>query len=142
MDPTALLEALDDWLPRLCACTAQDADVVVGSKWNRKELLGHLVDSATNNRQRFIRLRHGDLEGFPGYDQEEWVVAGGYRECDWNELVELWFLSNRHVARVIEGLPAGCEGHLWKDTGFSLEYLVHDYTRHLLHHLGKMRLGP
>jgi hypothetical protein len=50
---------------------------VVGSKWTRKQLLGHLIDSASNNYQRFVRLQQGNLVGFPGYDQEFWVAAAG-----------------------------------------------------------------
>lgn len=140
MDPNPLLSLLDEWHPRLCGIEAPDADRVVGSKWTRKELLGHLLDSALNNHQRFVRLQVGDLEGFPGYDQEHWVVAGAYHQCGWEELVELWFRFNQQLARVIRNIPQSAEGHLWKDKGVDLRFLVRDYNEHMLHHLKRMNL--
>lgn len=139
MDSSPLLAILAEWHPRLCAISTQEAEVVVGSKWTRKEFLGHLLDSALNNHQRFVRLQQGDLADFPGYEQEFWVEAGAYRGCDWNELVSLWHLFNRQLAGVIGHIPPGAERNQWKGHG-DLRFLVQDYTAHLLHHLHRMRL--
>ena len=140
MDPEALLDLLDAWLPRLRAVAERDADLVVGSKWSRKQLLGHLLDSAQNNYQRFVRLRRGDLSGFPGYDQEAWVEAGAYRDAPWADLVELWRLFNLRLAAVIRGLPAEAAGHRWQDQDCDLAHLVQDYHRHLVHHLERLQV--
>jgi hypothetical protein len=41
--------------------------------WTRKQIVGHMLDSATNNRQRFVRAAiHGSFTG-PDYAQDEWV---------------------------------------------------------------------
>ena len=140
MDARPLLEIVDAWQPRLTSLSDQEADVVVGSKWNRKEIIGHLLDSAVNNQHRFIRLQQGDLASFPGYDQEHWVAAGGYRQGDWKSLVQLWCLLNRQLAVVIGHIPPEAEGHTWQDNGVDLAFLVQDYTRHTLHHLQKLQL--
>jgi hypothetical protein len=69
-------------------------------RWSKKKILGHLIDSACNNHQRFVRAQ---LEGgltFPGYEQEGWVRCQGYGTADWPLLVELWAAYNRHLAVV------------------------------------------
>lgn len=141
MDAGPLLNLVDEWHPRLLRLSDAEAEVVVGSKWNRKEILGHLLDSAVNNHQRFIRLQQGDLAGFPGYEQELWVAAGGYRQGDWQSLVQLWHLFNRQLAVVIAQIPPDAEGHIWQDNGVDLAFLVQDYARHTLHHLQKLKVG-
>lgn len=140
MQSSTLLEIIHEWSPRLAACSIPDADVVVGSKWTRKEILGHLFDSAVNNQQRFIRLQQGDLEDFPGYDQDHWVVAGCYRQANWTDLQSLWQLLNRQIALIINNIEPTSEGNVWKAKGQNLSFLVHDYTCHMIHHLQNMRL--
>src|ERR687889_2348450 len=85
-------------LPRLRALTESDAGKDRGDgKWVRKEILGHLIDSAANNHQRFVRARAADPFVWPGYEQDAWVAAHGYRDRSWSELVELWVAMNRQV---------------------------------------------
>lgn len=141
MDATTLLETLEVWHPRLLAVSDAEAETVVGSRWNRKELVGHLLDSALNNHQRFVRLRAGDLVGFAGYEADPWVEAGAYRHADWGQLVALWYGFNLQVATVIQALPAEAAGHRWTDKGVDLAWLVQDYTAHLLHHLERLKLS-
>lgn len=141
MDTSILIKTLSDWRPRLSAVSEQEAKRIVGSKWSRKEILGHLLDSAVNNHQRFVRLQQGNLEGFPGYDQESWVMVSGYNQYDWNDLIQLWYLYNQHLVWIISHIPSSVEANLWKDINVDLRFLVHDYPRHLLHHLEKMKLS-
>ena len=107
-------------------------------KWVRKEILGHLIDSAANNHQRFVRAQLADRYAGPGYDQEAWVRAQRYRERPWAELVELWVALNRHLAAIVEVVP---EGKLQTpcvvggDAPRTLEWVMTDYLRHLKHHL-------
>src|SRR5262245_15709491 len=75
-------------------------------QWTRKEILGHLIDSATNNHQRFVRAQFADPFTWPGYEQHEWVLVNGYAGRTWNELIDLWAAMNRHIAHVIEHVPA------------------------------------
>ena len=74
-------------------------------KWSVKEELGHLVDSASNNHQRFVRAAWTDDLVFSGYAQDEWVTLERYQEAAWPDLVALFRTFNLHVAHVVEGLP-------------------------------------
>jgi hypothetical protein len=140
MDAAALLATLAAWHPRLLQVSETDADRVVGSKWTRKELLGHLLDSAVNNHQRFVRLRQGELRGFPGYEADAWVEAGAYRSASWSQLLSLWHLFNLQLAAVVREIPETAAGHRWADKDVDLDFLVRDYTAHMLHHLERMQL--
>ena len=121
-------------------------------KWCPRELVGHLIDSASNNHQRFVRARFlGERDGlvFPGYDQDAWVAAGGYREAPWHEIVELWRLFNLQLARVMESTPRELAERVharhnldqiaWRTVPASepttLAYFADDYVGHLRHHL-------
>jgi len=110
-------------------------------KWVKKEILGHLIDSAANNHQRFVRAQFTDPFIWPGYDQQAWVPVHRYRERPWAELVDLWVALNRHVAAVIEAVPAqklqtSCI--IGGSEAVSLEWLMRDYLRHLKHHLAQL----
>ncbi len=67
-------------------------------KWTPKEVLGHLIDSAANNHQRFVRAQLAGAFAGPGYDQVAWVAVHRYRQRPWLELVDLWVALNRQVA--------------------------------------------
>lgn len=138
LDASHLQELIGEWKERLLRISEQDSLKVVGSKWTRRQLLGHLIDSASNNYQRFVRLQQGHLVGFPGYDQEFWVAAGNYSQCPWHNLVDFWYLYNLQIVAVIEHIPSGCEEHVWEGHDVNLDFLVTDYTRHMLHHLTRM----
>jgi hypothetical protein len=110
-------------------------------KWSKKEILGHLIDSATNNNHRFVRAQQVDSLIFPHYEQEHWVTSQGYGERSWTELIELWRLFNRHLAQVIERIPerslsVTCTIGPYEPQ--SLNYILQDYLVHLKHHLGQM----
>ena len=110
-------------------------------KWAKKEILGHLIDSAANNHQRFVRAQFANPFTWPGYDQEAWVSLHRYRDRPWTELVDLWVALNRQVAAVIEGVPAEklanvC--HIGTAKSESLEWWMRDYLRHLTHHAGQL----
>lgn len=118
-------------------------------KWSPKEILGHLIDSVSNNHQRFVRAQLQDHLIFPGYDQEAWVNIQHYQLSSWLDLVELWALFNLHLAQVIDHVPDIIRNHpheehnldhiAWKpvpeDQPTTLEYFMADYVDHLEHHL-------
>src|ERR1051325_1463873 len=74
-------------------------------KWSRKELIGHLIDSASNNHQRFVRAQVDDGHSFPGYEQESWVARQGYEDESWEDLTLLWKSYNQHLAHVVSRIP-------------------------------------
>ena len=125
--------------PRLRALTEVEVSAPRGDgKWSRKEILGHLIDSAANNHQRFVRAQMVDAFEWPGYEQNEWVRVHGYRDQTWTELLGFWLALNGLVARVIELVPeskADTRCIIGAGEAVTLEWLMQDYVRHLRHHL-------
>ena len=123
-----------------------DSDVSTAlavGKWSRKEILGHLVDSAANNHQRVIRAQFSSSLVF-GYDQVAWVEANAYRGRVWMELVELWVALNRHFAAAVQAVPAAklitpCAAG--EQESQPLEWWIRDYLRHLKHHVEQIERG-
>jgi hypothetical protein len=107
----------------------------------RKEILGHLIDSAANNHQRFVRGRLADRLVAPGYDQDAWVEVHAYKARPWAELLDLWAALNRHLAHVLETTPAERRATpctIGDDPEATLEWVARDYVRHLRHHLAQI----
>ncbi|HEV7857209.1 MAG TPA: DinB family protein [Pyrinomonadaceae bacterium] len=118
-------------------------------KWSAKEIIGHLIDSASNNHQRFVRAQFTDALVFPPYDQEAWVRAQRYNEEPWPLLVQLWESYNLHLLHVMSSIPAETRTRLrpthnlqrigWKTVSenepVTLEYFMLDYIAHLKNHL-------
>ena len=121
-------------------------------KWCPREIIGHLIDSASNNHQRFVRAQFQEDLVFPGYAQDAWVSAQKYRDAPWSELLELWRSFNLHIARVMEATPeeqrlrARIRHNLhelaWqpipRDEPATLDYFMADYVAHLKHHLNQI----
>lgn len=137
-----LRSEIEKTLPRLRALDEAAASRDRGpGKWVRKEILGHLIDSAANNHQRFVRASLDGHLAFPEYRQDEWVALQGYRKRPWKELVGLWEALNRHVAHAMESVPkarraAPCT--IGDKAPATLEWLMQDYVRHLRHHLAQV----
>jgi hypothetical protein len=110
-------------------------------KWIKKEILGHLIDSAANNHQRFVRAPLADPFVGPGYDQEAWVARHRYRDRPWKELVEIWAGLNSQVAYAMESVPPDRRGTrclIGDNEPATLEWWMRDYVRHLRHHLAQI----
>ena len=112
-------------------------------KWSRKQILGHLIDSASNNHQRFIHAQVQSHVEMPGYTQNEWVDANGYNQESWQNLVQLWTSYNTHLAHVIARLPESALSNtisLNGEPSKTLQFVADDYVRHLVHHLKQLQL--
>ena len=110
--------------------------------WSPKEVLGHLIDSAANNHQRFVRAQETDALTLPGYEQTHWVTSQGYQEADWPHLVALWTHFNLHLADVMVRIPPAkyavpCV--IDDSAPVTLEFVVVDYLDHLKHHMSQIR---
>jgi hypothetical protein len=118
-------------------------------KWSPREVIGHLIDSASNNHQRFVRARFQDDLVLVGYDQDAWVALQKYQDEPWADLVTLWRAFNIHLAHVMESIPGSVRQREhrrhnldeinWKpvpaDEPATLDDLMADYVGHLQHHL-------
>ena len=144
-----LRTVVEEAAPRLRALGDDSAAKPASGGWSAREIIGHLVDSASNNHQRFVRARVQDNLVFPGYEQDLWVQAGAYQDAPWNDLVELWRTFNLQIARVMAATPDELRlrerlEHNVDRIGFelvpqgqpaTLDHLMRDYVAHLQHHL-------
>jgi hypothetical protein len=145
-----LVNAVEHATPRLATMVDMDSAVhPAPGKWSPREIIGHLIDSASNNHQRFVRMRASDELVVDGYAQDEWVSAQRYQDAPWLELVSLWRLYNRQLARLMSVTPAEDRDRprarhnldqrafisVPADQPTTLGYLMRDYVDHLEHHL-------
>ena len=114
---------------------------VAPGTWSRKQNLGHLIDSAANNHQRFVRAQLEPRLEFPGYAQDQWVSTQNYQEETWGYLVACWAGYNRHLLHMLAQIPTEKLKHvcvIGGDDPVTLEFLANDYVRHLEHHLAQI----
>jgi DinB superfamily len=107
------------------------------NQWSKKEIIGHLIDSATNNHQRFVRCQFEDVPTII-YDQNKWNEFSFYQNIEIKQLIEFWAIYNKQLVEICKqipkrNLPRECQ---MKDgTRLTLEFLINDYVTHLEHHL-------
>jgi hypothetical protein len=137
---------------RLGEISAAESTKSSNGEWSRREILGHLIDSAANNHQRFVRAQFKDDLVFPGYEQEQWVSSQRYNDEPWPDLIELWRAYNLHLVHVVAHIPEDVltrqrDKHSLDQIAFNsvaqnapatLEYLIRDYLDHLKHHLDQI----
>jgi hypothetical protein len=109
--------------------------------WTRKQIVGHLLDSAANNRQRFVRASIDGVYVGPGYAQQEWVSAHGYTNQRWQDLLRWWLTEHEILVAVVDRvsedkLEALCR--VGDDEPVTLGFLIEDYVRHQKHHLAQI----
>lgn len=146
-------ETIEQASIRLASITDGDATIPrAAGKWSPKEIIGHLIDSAANNHQRFVRAQFGDELVFPGYDQEAWVETQRYNDEPWQQLVQLWRNYNLHLCHVMSAIPFdvrtkqrtshNLDRIAWKTVSTeepaTLEYFMQDYVAHLRNHLSQI----
>jgi hypothetical protein len=110
--------------------------------WSVKQILGHLIDSAANNHQRFVRAQLSSELSFPSYEQNGWVRSQDYQARPWSHLVDFWVLYNHHLAHVISRIAdaaATVPCQIGTNDAITLRALAEDYVAHLRHHLDQIQ---
>jgi hypothetical protein len=120
--------------------------------WSPKEELGHLIDSASNNHQRFVRAALEPEYRGPGYAQNAWVALHGYQETPWQTLVSLWYSYNEMLARLVANIPedklstpcyiGAASGREPAREPVTLGFVIEDYVLHMRHHLDHLLQRP
>ena len=105
------------------------------SKWSKKEIMGHMIDSAQNNIRRFIV---GQYEDEPKiiYNQDKWVELANYQQYNSTDLINLWWVLNKHICNILNNMPGEMgKRNCQTEALHSIEWLAEDYLKHLRHHL-------
>lgn len=120
--------------------------------WSPIEVMGHLIDSAANNHQRFVHAQFTDDLVFADYEQDQWVSTQKYRDESWPDVIDLWSSYNLHLLHVVSVIPEDVltktrAQHTLDEIAFkdldknepaTLEFLIRDYVDHLHHHLNQI----
>jgi hypothetical protein len=143
----SVLETINQWKPILLGL---DETTVrhkpTPERWSISEVVGHMVDSACNNHQRFVRAQAVEQLAFPAYDQNAWVAAGDYQRLEWRSLVELWHCYNQLIAHIMAQIADSQRATrctIGNNDPVTLGFVMDDYLVHMQHHLTKIaeRIG-
>ena len=110
---------------------------VVPENWSKKEIIGHLIDSATNNHHRFVQIQFESQQLIP-YDQNQWNKSNFYQQIDGQQIINFWTIYNKQLVEIIKRIT---EENLLKEfktidnKKLTLSFLINDYVEHLEHHL-------
>jgi len=158
--PNSYTQFLDEFRNTLVTATARLCEISEeqsrkkssSDDWAPIEVLGHLIDSAANNHQRFVRAQFTDDLVFPGYDQDQWISSQRYRDESWRDVLQLWSSYNQHLLHVVSVITQDVlikprSRHTLDEIAFNLvdknepatlEYLIRDYLDHLRYHLDQI----
>ncbi|WEK69269.1 MAG: DinB family protein [Candidatus Chryseobacterium colombiense] len=140
MDYQILKNIVNDELSRFGNISEEEWSAKISpEKWSRKEILGHLCDSALSNIRRFVITQYKENENIV-YDQNFWVRAQNYQNVSTSDIINLWKFLNLQIVNVVENIPdedlqRTCDMTKTETKIFTLEYIINDYIDHLQHHL-------
>ena len=139
---TQLETIIDTYLSQLSSVNEDDFTFKPSpAKWSKKELIGHLIDSAQNNARRFIVAQYEDDPTIL-YNQDKWVAINNYQQWDTKDLVQLWYLLNKQIISVLTNIPGEVNQRIC-NTSYTIEWLAQDYIKHLKHHMHQvLKLEP
>ncbi len=138
---------IEEWEPKL---TELSDEVLTGQtnsqNRNIKQILGHLIDSASNNIHRYVHLQYRESPmDFPNYategNNDRWIAIQQYESEDWEKMIRLWIYINHHLIHVMRHINPEKLGHVWiaaPGRNISLNDMVFDYLRHLKLHLSEI----
>jgi hypothetical protein len=127
---------------------SEEKTKVPRNKQNRsiKMILGHLIDSATNNIIRVVHLQNLPSPlTFPNYasmgNNDRWIAIQNYQNEDWHNMIQLWKYANFHLCHIIRSIDDGKLENKWiagPDRLISLKEMVIDYLKHFKLHLSEI----
>ena len=105
------------------------------NKWSKKEILGHLIDSAQSNIRRFIVAQYEEQPKIV-YNQDQWVAITNYQQYNLPDLISLWYLVNKHICHLLKNIsPEMATRQIQTEKLHTVQWIAQDYLKHLLHHL-------
>lgn len=144
-----LISLIEEWEPKLLNLEESVITERRNSQdRNIKQIIGHMVDSASNNTHRIVHLQYQKCPFlFPNYatygNNDRWIAIQNYQKEDWYNLVQLWKYSNYHIAHVMQNVESGKLQNMWiadekKNQMVTLEVMIIDYLRHFNLHLNEI----
>jgi len=138
---------VDEWEPVLLNLSYD----VISNKRNSqnrtiKQIVGHLIDSASNNIHRIVHLQYQKSPfNFPNYatngNNDRWIAIQNYQDEDWKNQIQLWKYINLHLAHVIQNIKPEKLQNEWiasQDKRVTLQEIVMDFLRHFKLHLNEI----
>jgi hypothetical protein len=131
-----LWTTIHDYLPKLKLLNEDGSSIKPSpNKWSKKEIIGHLVDSAQNNIRRFIVAQY-DNNALIVYRQDDWVSINNYQSYSLEDLVQLWFLLNKQICSILNNTSQNIfQRTCQTESLHTIEWLAKDYIKHMKHHL-------
>jgi len=142
-----IISLIEIWEPKLSALPAG----IITSRRNSqnrtiKQIIGHLIDSNSNNTHRIIHLQYqSNPLIFPNYatfgNNDRWIAIQDYQNEDWHVLIQLWKYSLLHYCHVIKNINDSKLENEWiagSDQKITLKTMVLDFPRHLKLHLNEI----
>lgn len=135
-----LSQSIESYYPLLKEMDAVSFSLKLNpEKWSKQQELGHLIDSAQNNIQRFIRVQYEESVHIM-YHPDNWVSMNNYQNSNTKELIDLWFLLNKQVIAILEKMPEEQFERLMcfdKDPAVknTTSFIAEDYVKHMEYHL-------
>lgn len=131
-----LLELISRHLPALGEISEEEyCHQPAPGKWTKKEILGHLIDSAQSNIRRFVKAQYEE-NPYIRYNQDQWVAINNYQQWDTKEIIGLWYLLNKQVCHILDNTPAAMYNRTCQTEALhTIQWLAADYVKHLQHHL-------
>jgi hypothetical protein len=112
-------------------------------KWSRKEVIGHLVDSAIHNLVRFTEIHYVEKPyRHRPYNQNDLVNLNQYQAKEINELTQLWFSLNKQILQIMKSVSEEALDYkiiLSDNSVIDLRFMMTDYVEHLEHHINQIR---
>lgn len=144
-----VVEGINYWIKRLpeeynSMSEKEISNRSISNKWSKKEILGHLCDSAINNIERFIKIQYEEpVYVIQSYNQNHWVMVQNYQDRPLDEIVNLFQTLNKQVVNIVKNIP--CEKlsnlcDIGNNQHKTLEWLIQDYLEHMEHHIHKQIL--
>ena len=139
---TGILNVIEQEEPILAALPEE----VIAERFNHqnrsiKQLLGHLIDSASNNHQRMVRLQYNESLVFPDYtqDNDRWIALQDYQHADWKNIIQFWKFYNLHIVQIMRTVDPLKLDNYWTDfegNKVTLRQMIEGYLWHLELHIG------
>ena len=144
-----ILKGLSTWESKLTKLS-EDTIMNKHNDQNRtiKEILGHMVDSASNNTHRIIHLQYQNNPfSFPDYaangNNDRWISIQNYQKEHWGNLIQHWKYSHIHLVHVIKNVNPEKLDNEWIADSTSdkirLKDMITDFLRHFNLHLAEIQ---